>query len=236
MRLYSHPDCVSHQTPEGHPERSDRLAFLLAHLEQTGFTQDHPVREALPIEDERVHQAHHPGLLERLRQSNPVEGLTPLDPDTWMGPSSMAAAMQAAGSVWQGVNDVVAGDEMRVFCAVTATGPSCRVRFAHGVLPAEQCCDRRDQRAETARASIVWRFWILTFTTATARSICVVNIPRFWCVPVFSTPITLTGFTTWWRPILSTRRCPPARREMTSGERSQAPGGRPWRRTGRISF
>ena len=122
MRLYSHPDCVSHQTPEGHPERPDRLAFLLAHLEQTGFTQDHPVREALPIEDERVHQAHHPGLLERLRQSNPVEGLTPLDPDTWMGPSSMAAAMQAAGSVWQGVNDVVAGDEMRVFCAVRPPG------------------------------------------------------------------------------------------------------------------
>lgn len=122
MRLYSHPDCVSHQTPEGHPERPDRLAFLLAHLEQTGFTQDHPVREALPIEDERVHQAHHPLLLDRLRQSNPVEGLTPLDPDTWMGPSSMAAAMQAAGSVWQGVNDVVAGDEMRVFCAVRPPG------------------------------------------------------------------------------------------------------------------
>ena len=118
MRLYSHADCVSHQTPEGHPERSDRLAFLLTRLEQTGFTQDHPVLEALPIQDELVRQAHHPQLLEQLRQSSPDEGLTPLDPDTWMGPSSMAAARQAAGSVWQGVNDVVAGGETRVFCAV----------------------------------------------------------------------------------------------------------------------
>ena len=122
MRLYSHADCVSHQTPQGHPERSDRLAFLLARLEQTGFTQDHPVFEALPIEDELVRQAHHPQLLERLKQSNLDEGLMPLDPDTWMGSSSIAAALKAAGSVWQGVNDVVAGDETRVFCAVRPPG------------------------------------------------------------------------------------------------------------------
>ena len=122
MRLYSHADCVSHQTPGGHPERSDRLAFLLTHLEQTGFTEDYPVLEALPIEDKLVRQAHHPALLQRLRQSTPNEGLTALDPDTWMGPSSMVAALQAAGSVWQGVKDVVAGDETRVFCAVRPPG------------------------------------------------------------------------------------------------------------------
>ena len=122
MRIYSHLDCVNHETPEGHPERSDRLAFLLAHLEQTGFTQDHPVLEASPIGDELVRQAHHPELLKRLRQSNPDEGLTALDPDTWMGPTSMAAALQAAGSVWQGVNDVVSGDEAQVFCAVRPPG------------------------------------------------------------------------------------------------------------------
>ena len=122
MRIYSHLDCVNHETPEGHPERSDRLAFLLAHLEQTGFTQDHPVLEASPIGDELVRQAHHPELLQRLRQSNPDEGLTALDPDTWMGPTSMAAALQAAGSVWQGVNDVASGDEAQVFCAVRPPG------------------------------------------------------------------------------------------------------------------
>ena len=122
MRIYSHLDCVNHETPEGHPERSDRLAFLLVHLEQTGFTQDHPVLESSPIGDELVRQAHHPELLQRLRQSNPDERLTALDPDTWMGPTSMAAALQAAGSVWQGVNDVVSGDEAQVFCAVRPPG------------------------------------------------------------------------------------------------------------------
>ena len=67
MRLYSHADCVSHQTPEGHPERSDRLAFLLAHLEQTGFTQDYPLREAPPIDENLVALAHHPELVNERR-------------------------------------------------------------------------------------------------------------------------------------------------------------------------
>ena len=92
MLIYSHSACVRHETPAGHPERSDRLTSLLAHLDETGFTQDYPIREALPIGDELVHQAHHPELLDRLRHSEPGEGLTPLDPDTWMGPTSMAAA------------------------------------------------------------------------------------------------------------------------------------------------
>ena len=39
-----------------------------------------------------------------------------------MGSSSLLAALQAAGSVWQGVIDVVAGAETRVFCAVRPPG------------------------------------------------------------------------------------------------------------------
>ena len=54
MHLYSHPDCVSHQTPEGHPERSERLSFLLEQLEQTGFTQDYPLLEAPPIDKDLI--------------------------------------------------------------------------------------------------------------------------------------------------------------------------------------
>ena len=122
MRIYSHAECISHETPDGHPERPDRLTFLLTHLEQTGFTQDHPVLEALPVADALVRQAHHPELIHRLKQSIPADGLTALDPDTWMGAKSIVAAMRAAGSVWQGVKDVVAGDEIRVFCAVRPPG------------------------------------------------------------------------------------------------------------------
>ena len=122
MHLYSHPDCVSHQTPEGHPERSERLSFLLEQLEQTGFTQDYPLLEAPPIDKDLIALAHHPELVNRLRQSVPQQGLTPLDPDTWMAPASLSAALCAAGSVWQGVKDVTQGETNRVFCAVRPPG------------------------------------------------------------------------------------------------------------------
>ncbi|MDA9711430.1 histone deacetylase family protein [Luminiphilus sp.] len=122
MLIYSHPCCIQHETPDGHPERSDRLTHLLTHLTNTGFTQDHPVTEAPPIEATKIAQAHHPNLLERLAQSVPKRGLTSVDQDTWMGSSSLLAALQAAGSVWQGVIDVVAGAETRVFCAVRPPG------------------------------------------------------------------------------------------------------------------
>jgi len=122
VHLYSHPDCVSHETPEGHPERSDRLWFLLEHLEQTGFTQDYPLLEAPPIDENLIALAHHPELVNRLKQSVPQQGLIPLDPDTWMGPTSLSGALQAAGSVWQGVKDVTQGKANRVFCAVRPPG------------------------------------------------------------------------------------------------------------------
>ena len=122
MLIYSHPCCIQHETPDGHPERSDRLTHLLTHLTDTGFSQDHLVTEAPPIEATKIALAHHPNLLERLAQSVPEHGLTSLDQDTWMGSSSLLAALQAAGSVWQGVIDVVAGAETRVFCAVRPPG------------------------------------------------------------------------------------------------------------------
>ena len=122
MHLYSHPDCVSHQTPEGHPERSERLSFLLEHLEQTGLTQDYPLLEAPPIDKDLIALAHHPELVNRLQQSAPQKGLTALDPDTWMGPASLTGALRAAGSVWQGVEDVTQSETNRVFCAVRPPG------------------------------------------------------------------------------------------------------------------
>ena len=122
MHLYSHPDCVSHETPEGHPERSERLSFLLEHLEKTGFTQDYPLLEAPPIDEKLIALAHHPELINRLKQSAPQQGLTPLDPDTWMGAASLSGALYAAGSVWRGVEDVTQSKANRVFCAVRPPG------------------------------------------------------------------------------------------------------------------
>ena len=78
--------------------------------------------EAPPIDEDLIAVAHQPQLIDRLRRSSPQQGLTPLDPDTWMAPASLSAALCAAGSVWQGVKDVTESRASRVFCAVRPPG------------------------------------------------------------------------------------------------------------------
>ncbi len=122
LRIYSHEDCLEHRVPENHPERPARLAFLLQHLERTGFTQDYPVRLAPDIAETAVALAHDPALVSQLSEQVPETGLSSLDPDTWVSPKSLSAARAAAGAVWQGVQDVTLGEAKRVFCAVRPPG------------------------------------------------------------------------------------------------------------------
>ena len=122
MKIYSHDDCLRHSVPMDHPECSARLSVVLEHLRQTGFTDDHPVLSAPAIPRECVLQAHSPDYLQHLEAQDAAQGLVALDADTWLGLHSLAASKYAAGAVWQGVQDVVAGDDRRVFCAVRPPG------------------------------------------------------------------------------------------------------------------
>jgi len=120
--IYTHEDCLAHEVPEGHPERPERLAFLMGHLERTGFLQDHSLQVAPSLPRELIETAHSSALYDQLEKAIPERGISALDPDTWVGPHSLSASCRAAGAVWQGVNDVVLGDQTRVFCAVRPPG------------------------------------------------------------------------------------------------------------------
>ena len=122
MLIYTHEDCLAHEVPEGHPERPERLAFLMGHLERTGFLQDHSLQVAPSLPRELIETAHSSALYDQLENAIPERGISALDPDTWVGPRSLSASCRAAGAVWQGVNDVVLGDQTRVFCAVRPPG------------------------------------------------------------------------------------------------------------------
>ena len=132
MRIYTHADCIAHPVPEGHPERPARLSHLLGHLDAVGITQDYPLLTAPAIDDRAVDAAHHSAYLASLRSQQPTDAVIGLDPDTWMGPKSLDAARYAAGAVWQGVQDVVTGDEQRVFCAVRPPGHHAELNNAMG--------------------------------------------------------------------------------------------------------
>jgi acetoin utilization deacetylase AcuC-like enzyme len=107
---------------DGHPERPERLSYLMNHLQQIGFTDDFSVITPPPIPPARILAAHSQAHVDFLQASQPSDGMVPLDPDTWMSVNSLSAAHLAAGAVFAGMDSVLNGPEQRVFCAVRPPG------------------------------------------------------------------------------------------------------------------
>ena len=116
--LYTHPDCNLHFTPQGHPERVDRLRAVRRALD--GWALDR--REAPLGTEDDVLLAHWPEYVTLIKQSAPVKGWRQLDADTYMSPGSFTAAMRAVGGVIAAVDAVVAGEVTNAFCAVRPPG------------------------------------------------------------------------------------------------------------------
>ncbi len=122
MKIYTHQVCLQHEVASGHPETPERLSSLLAHLSDIGLTHDYPLHEAPSVARADILRAHPANHLSHLKQSVATDGVVPLDPDTWLGSHSLEAAMAAAGAVCAGIDDVVAGHDSRIFCAVRPPG------------------------------------------------------------------------------------------------------------------
>jgi acetoin utilization deacetylase AcuC-like enzyme len=119
--LFTHQDCLGHDTGVGHPERADRLRTVLAALEDERFALLE--RRMAPLADEtdllRVHTRDN---LDSIKAAIPSEGLTALDPDTVISPGSWQAALRAAGAATAAVDAVMAGEARNAFCAVRPPG------------------------------------------------------------------------------------------------------------------
>ncbi len=122
MHIYSHPIYARHEVAPGHPERPERITYLLEHLEATGFAADHTARVPTPASTQDLTRAHNAEHLAFIQQMAPAEGVVPLDPDTWMGTSSLEAAEMASGALCNAVEDVTGGTTRRAFCAVRPPG------------------------------------------------------------------------------------------------------------------
>ena len=123
--LFTHPDCLEHDTAPGHPERSDRLRAILEALQAEEFNGLH--REEAPQASEamllRVHSTEH---VELVRRSIPQNGWSALDPDTVVSPGSWLAALRAAGAMASAVDRVLSGRATNAFCAVRPPGHHAR--------------------------------------------------------------------------------------------------------------
>lgn len=129
--LVTHPACLEHITPNGHPERVDRLKALATIFANERF--DDLVREEAPAASrEQILAAHAPDYVHRIEQTAPEDGLERLDPDTWMSPGSLEAARRAAGAGIRAVDAVINREVKNAFCAVRPPGHHAETNRAMG--------------------------------------------------------------------------------------------------------
>src|SRR4249920_1101991 len=119
--LLSHPACLNHLTPAGHPERPDRLRAIEQVLEDEKFQS--LARVEAPRGNIDVIALCHPmEYVEAIREASPAEGLVRLDADTAMSPGSYEAALRAVGGAMQAVDDVMTGTAANAFVATRPPG------------------------------------------------------------------------------------------------------------------
>jgi acetoin utilization deacetylase AcuC-like enzyme len=119
--LISHPACLEHVTPRGHPERAERLRAVEQALEAEKFqtlVRVQAPRAAL----ETIALCHPMDYIEQIRDATPTEGIEHLDADTSMSPGSFEAALRAAGGAVFAVDEVVAKKARNCFVATRPPG------------------------------------------------------------------------------------------------------------------
>jgi acetoin utilization deacetylase AcuC-like enzyme len=129
--LFTHPASLRHVTPEGHPERVDRIKAVNQILASEHFSEL-ARREAPRGRDEDILLAHAYEHLERVRAVSPAEGFEYLDADTVMSSGTLEAALRAVGAATAAVDAVFQGEAENAFCALRPPGHHAESRRAMG--------------------------------------------------------------------------------------------------------
>jgi len=119
--IYSHNDYLKHKTGPGHPERPERLQYLIQHLKKTdvfaGLTDLSPSL----CDISRIKQVHPGNYVENI-QNSCKNGSYYLDSDTVVCEDSYETALLAAGAVVDACDATVKGVLESAFCAVRPPG------------------------------------------------------------------------------------------------------------------
>ena len=117
----THPACLNHLTPSGHPERPDRLRAIDRVLEDERFqTLARVTAPEASIDD--IALCHPRDYIEEIAEAVPKEGMVRIDADTSISPGSFAAALRAIGGALYAVDEVMTGKAPNAFCAMRPPG------------------------------------------------------------------------------------------------------------------
>lgn len=132
-RLYEHPIFLEHLTPDGHPERPDRLRSLNIALEHPNFERLER-KEAPQANEDAVLLAHPERHLTNVMRQIPEEDgeIARLEADTYASPKSLQAALTGIGAAMAGVDDVFSGAADNVFVASRPPGHHAETEKAMG--------------------------------------------------------------------------------------------------------
>jgi len=155
--LITHPACLDHLTPLGHPERPDRLRAIERALEAEKFQS--LARTLAPAASLEVIALCHPmDYVEQIRDATPAQGMTRLDADTSMSPGSFEAALRAVGGAIYAVDEVVNKRAANAFVAARPPGHHAETARPMGFCFFDQAAIAAryaQQRHGIARAAIV---------------------------------------------------------------------------------
>jgi len=119
--LLSHPACLDHATPSGHPERADRLRAVKEALSEERFHA--LVRGEAPEGSlDLVTLCHNEDYVTELRHIAPSEGLIYLDGDTSMSRGTWEAVMRGVGGAVAATDAVLKGEHDNAFVAIRPPG------------------------------------------------------------------------------------------------------------------
>jgi len=129
--LITHPACLGHEPPPGHPERPERLKAVLDALSGDAFCA--LLRKKAPrARLGALARVHGRSYIKNVLAQIPLEGFAMIERDTGVSPGTREAALRAAGAVVHAVDLVMAGEARNAFCAVRPPGHHAEANRAMG--------------------------------------------------------------------------------------------------------
>jgi acetoin utilization deacetylase AcuC-like enzyme len=117
----THPACLDHLTPSGHPERPDRLRAIERALAADAFKP--LVRVEAPAASlDTIALCHPMDYVTAVQEASPQQGLVQIDADTSMSPGTFEAALRGAGGAVHAIDQVMTGKATNAFVAVRPPG------------------------------------------------------------------------------------------------------------------